>query len=101
METTILPTRKPRLSRDVKTIKFSNHYETWHSEKTDPKKQLKIQGRHVDENGIIRDQKNYIVVATSNDLVKKGHLINTSVGVGKSYEVLQKPKNTVSIFTNW
>jgi hypothetical protein len=102
METTRPTTRiVQRLSRNVKRIKFNNHYEIWHSEKTDPKAKLKIPGRHVDENGVIRDNRNYVVVTTGIDITKVGKLINTSLGVGKCYETNPKLSKTVSIFTNW
>ena len=90
-----------RLSKNVKRIKFKNHYETWHSEKTDPKANLNIPGRHVDENGVIRDKNNLVVIAVTRDLIAKGTKINTSLGMGKRYDTLPKQTNTVSIFTNW
>ena len=89
-----------RLTRNVKQIKFKGHIETWHSEKVDPKKNLVIPGRHVDEQGIIRDKNNFIVVATSPGFVGTKKLINTSLGMGKKYDTI-KEANTVSIFTNW
>ena len=95
------PRKVQKLSRNVKRIKFGNHYEVWHSEKTDPKPKLVIPGRHVDTNGVIRDKSNYVVVSTTNDITAKGKRINTSLGMGKCYEIIPNQTKTVSIFTNW
>ena len=96
---TTQPVRK--LNRNVKIIKFKNHYETWHSEKTDPKSNLNIPGRHVDENGVIRDKNNFVVISVSRDLIAEGTKINTSLGMGKRYDTLPNQTKTVSVFTNW
>ena len=95
------PKKVQKLSRNVKRIKFGNHYEVWHSEKTDPKSKLVIPGRHVDANGVIKDKANYVVVSTTNDITAKGKRINTSLGMGKYYEIIPNQTKTVSIFTNW
>jgi hypothetical protein len=95
------PKKVQKLSRNVKRIKFGNHYEVWHSEKTDPKSKLVIPGRHVDANGVIKDKANYVVVSTTNDITAKGKRINTSLGMGKCYEIIPNKTKTVSIFTNW
>ena len=104
MDTTKPTTRQKtqKLSREVKKIKFKNHYEIWRNEKNEPKlKTTKIPGKHADEQGVIKDQKNLVVVLASPDLTKKGREINTSLGMGKSYGTLPGVTKTVCVITNW
>ena len=95
------PERITKLSRNVKKVKFGNHYEVWHSEKTDPKTKLNIPGRHVDVDGVIRDKANLVVVYSTIDIISKGKRINTSLGMGKCYDITPNLSKTVTIFTNW
>ena len=59
---------------------------------------LKIPGRHVTGDGLVRDQNNNICVATT--LVGMGQGIATSLGPGVRYDTCRTP-NTVDIYTNW
>ncbi len=87
-----------KLTRSLGRIKFNGHWETWYSQKVLPGKGLKIPGRHVDKDGLIRDGNGYICVATT--LVKMGEKIQTSLGMGKRYDYCGTA-NTVDIYTNW
>ena len=51
-----------KLTRSLGRIKFNGHWETWYSQKVLPGKGLKIPGRHVDKDGLIRDGNGYIFV---------------------------------------
>lgn len=88
----------PPLTRSKGEVSFEGHVEKWYSQKTLPGKNLKIPGRHVADDGTIRDQDEYICVATL--LVEKGEKINTSLGMGKRYDTCRSP-NLVDIYTNW
>ena len=87
-----------KLTKSLGRIKFNGHWETWYSQKVLPGKGLKIPGRHVDKDGLIRDGSGYICVATT--LVKMGEKIQTSLGMGKRYDYCGTA-NTVDIYTNW
>lgn len=88
----------PPLTRKKGRVLFNGHYETWYSQKKLPGKGLKIPGRHVTSDGLVRDQNNNICVATT--LVGMGQGIATSLGPGVRYDTCNTP-NTVDIYTNW
>ncbi len=87
---------EPPLTKEKGRVKFKGHWETWYN-----KRRIigaKLDNLHVDSRGIFCDMKGYIYVGTT--LVKKGDLIETSLGMGKSYEFCPVA-NTVEIATNW
>lgn len=77
---------------------FNGHKETWYSQKVLPGGRLKIPGRHVAEDGTIRDKDNYICVASSD--YTKGTIVETSLGTGKVYDC-GCASGTIDIYTNW
>lgn len=77
---------------------FNGHKETWYSQKVLPGGGLKIPGRHVAEDGTIRDKDNYICVASSD--YAKGTIVETSLGTGKVYDC-GCASGTIDIYTNW
>lgn len=89
---------EPPLTKRKGKVKFNGHYETWYSQKKLPGNGLKIPGRHVADDGTIRDENNFICVATK--LVNMGETINTSLGTGKRYDTCT-PTDVVDIYTNW
>ena len=77
---------------------YNGHRETWYSQKVLPGGGLKISGRHVAEDGTIRDENNYICVASSD--YPKGTVVETSLGTGKVYDC-GCASGTIDIYTNW
>jgi hypothetical protein len=77
---------------------FNGHKETWYSQKVLPGKGLKIPGRHVAADGTIRDENNYIVVASSD--LPYGTIVETSLGTGKVYDS-GCDSGIIDIYTNW
>lgn len=72
--------------------------ETWYSQRVLPGKGLKIPGRHVNSEGFVCDQDEYICVASST--YPKGTVIETSRGMGKVYDSGCKP-GILDIYVNW
>lgn len=77
---------------------FNGHKETWYSQKVLPGGGLRIPGRHVASDGTIRDENNYICVASSD--YKKGTIVETSLGTGKVYDS-GCASGIIDIYTNW
>ena len=63
---------------------YNGNMETWYSQKVLPGGGLDIPGRHVAEDGTIRDADGYIVVASDN--YGYGSTVETSLGTGKVYD---------------
>lgn len=79
-------------------VYFNGHRETYYSQRVLPGKGLKIPGRHVASDGTIRDENNYICVASPD--YPKGTLILTSLGMGKVYDT-GCASGTVDLYTDW
>lgn len=77
---------------------YNGHKETWYSQRVLPGGGLKIPGRHVASDGTIRDENNYICVASSD--YKKGTIVETSLGTGKVYDC-GCASGTIDIYTDW
>ncbi len=86
------------LTRSKGVVYYNGHKETWYSQRVLPGGGLNIPGRHVDENGLIRDGDGYICVASSD--LPKGTLIETSLGMGKVYDS-GCASGTIDIYTDW
>ncbi len=86
------------LTRSKGVVYYNGHKETWYSQKVLPGGGLHIPGRHVDENGLIRDGDGYICVASSD--LPKGTLIETSLGMAKVYDS-GCASGTIDIYTDW
>ncbi len=89
-----------RLSLSKGAIYFNGHKETYYSEKVLPGTTLNIPGRHVAEDGTIRDQEGYICVAANPSYLAKGSLVLTSLGPGKVYDS-GCAHGVVDIYVNW
>lgn len=72
--------------------------ETWYSQRVLPGGGLKIPGRHVNSEGFVCDQDEYICVASST--YPKGTIIETSRGMGKVYDSGCKP-GILDVYVNW
>ncbi len=86
------------LTRSAGRIQYNGHDETWYSQSVLPGGGLDIPGRHVDEQGLIRDADGYICVASME--LSKGTIVETSLGMGKVYDYCEVP-NTIDIYTDW
>lgn len=77
---------------------YNGRKETWYSQRVLPGGGLDIPGRHVAEDGTIRDEDGYICVAASD--LPKGTVVETSLGTGKVYDTGCAPGVT-DIYTDW
>lgn len=96
--TTTVTNNKNKLTKSKGVNYFNGHKETYYSQKVLPGGGLKIPGRHVASDGTIRDENNYICVASSD--YKKGTIVETSLGTGKVYDS-GCASGTIDIYTDW
>lgn len=78
---------------------YNNHRETYYEEEVLPGPGLDIPGRHVADDGTIRDIDNYICVATDFNYLPYGTILETSLGTAKVYDT-GCPYGTVDIYVN-
>lgn len=88
------------LTRPMGVKKFEGHRETWYSQKVLPGGGLKIPGRHVADDGTVRDGEGYIVVASDLSYLSRGSVVLTSLGPGKVYDT-GCAYGTIDIYVNW
>lgn len=79
---------------------FNGHRETWYSQKVLPGGGLRIPGRHVADDGTVRDGEGYIVVASDLSYLSRGSVVLTSLGPGKVYDT-GCAYGTIDIYVNW
>lgn len=77
---------------------YKGHRETYYSQRVLPGNGLNIPGRHVASDGTIRDEDDYICVASSD--YPKGTIVETSLGMGKVYDS-GCASGTIDIYTDW
>ena len=82
------------------TLNFNGHKETFYSEKVLPGNGLRIPGRHVADDGTIRDEDGFICVAADPGFLAKGTILITSLGPAKVYDC-GCAYGTVDIYVNW
>ena len=82
------------------TLNFNGHKETFYSEKVLPGNGLRIPGRHVADDGTIRDENGFICVAADPGFLAKGTILITSLGPAKVYDC-GCAYGTVDIYVNW
>ena len=89
-----------RLSPTTRMVYFNHRAEVWYSvkEETGHTTRWDIPGKHVAEDGTIRDKDGYICIA-SKDL-PKGHTLLTSLGPGKVYDKWETSRS-IGIYTDW
>ena len=92
--------REDHLTRTNGSIDVFGHHETWYStnEGCGQTTAVPIPGKHVADDGTIRDEDGYICVASSDH--KKHTIIMTSVGPGKVYDT-GCSHGTIDVYTNW
>ena len=81
-------------------VYYGGHKETYYSQNVLPGGGLDIPGRHVAEDGTIRDENGYICVAANESYLPYGSIIETSLGTAKVYDS-GCDYGTVDIYTNW
>lgn len=88
------------LTRSNGSIRFDGHRETWYStnEGCGQNTAVSIPGKHVADDGTIRDADGYICVASSD--YKFYRVLLTSVGPAKVYDC-GCSHGTVDVYTNW
>ena len=79
---------------------YNDHKETYYDEKVLPGPGLNIPGRHVADDGTIRDGEGYICVAANYDYMPKGSILITSLGPAKVYDT-GCSYGTIDIYVNW
>lgn len=87
-----------QLTASKGVVYYNGHRETYYSQKVLPGNGLNIPGRYVAEDGTVRDENNYICVASSD--LAKGTVVETSLGTAKVYDS-GCASGTVDIYTNW
>ena len=88
------------LSQSKGALYFNGHKETYYSERVLPGTGLGIPGRHVADDGTVRDGEGYISVAADPSYLPKGSVVMTSLGPGKVYDT-GCAYGTVDIYVNW
>lgn len=89
-----------RLEKAKGAIYYGGHKETYYSERVLPGTSLNIPGRHVADDGTVRDGDGYICVATNSSYMSKGTIVKTSLGPAKVYDS-GCAYGIVDIYTNW
>lgn len=92
--------REDHLTRSNGSIDVFGHHETWYStnEGCGQVTAWEIPGKHVADDGTIRDADGYICVASSDH--NHGTIVMTSVGPGKVYDT-GCSHGTIDVYTNW
>ena len=88
------------LSQSRGALYFNGHKETYYSEKVLPGASLSIPGRHVADDGTIRDGDGFICVAADPSYMSKYSILITSLGPAKVYDTGCAP-GTIDIYTSW
>ncbi len=93
-----MPSGKHVLTKRKGVNYYKGRRETWYSQRVLRGGGLKIPGRHVGEDGTIRDKNNYICISSSSH--KKGTVLRTSLGLAKVYDT-GCAKGTIDIYVDW
>lgn len=81
-------------------VYYNGHRETYYSQRVLPGNGLNIPGRHIADDGTIRDGDGYICVAANSAYMKKGTTLMTSLGPAKVYDC-GCVYGTIDIYVNW
>lgn len=90
------------LTKSKGVVYYNGHKETYYSQKVLSGKGLKAlnnNGRHVANDGTVRDGEGYIAVACN--YLSKGSKIMTSLGPGKVYDTGSMTGKWIDIYVNW
>lgn len=94
----IYPSGPGQLNPTVGVVYFNGHSETYYTQKILPGYGLYIPGRHIVEDGTIRDENGYLCLASSD--FPKGTVVETSLGTGIVYDTGCAP-GVIDIYTDW
>lgn len=89
-----------RLSKSKGAHYYNGHKETYYSERVLPGTTLNIPGRHVAEDGTVRDGDGFICVAADPGFMPKGSVLITSLGPAKVYDS-GCAYGIIDIYVNW
>lgn len=89
-----------RLTKNKGAIYFNGHKETYYSQNVLPGASLNIPGRHVADDGTVRDGDGYISVAANTAYMSKGTILITSLGPAKVYDS-GCAVGVIDIYVNW
>lgn len=98
--TAVYNTNANRLTKSKGVVYYNNHKETYYSQNALPGTSLNIPGRHVADDGTVRDGEGYICVAANSSYMSKGTVVKTSLGPAKVYDS-GCASGTIDIYTNW
>ena len=93
-----ITTNKLTKSRGV--CRYNGHRETYYSQRVLPGGGLRIPGRHVANDGTIRDKDGYIVVAANPSFYSRGSRLMISLGPAKVYDC-GCAYGTIDVYVNW
>ena len=88
------------LSASRGALYFDGHKETYYSQRVLPGNGLNIPGRHVADDGTVRDGDGFISVAADPSFLARGSVVMTSLGPAKVYDT-GCAYGTVDIYVNW
>ena len=88
------------LTSSMGAKEFNGHRETYYSEKVLPGGGLNIPGRHVADDGTIRDSDGYICVASDLSYLDRYNILLTSLGPAKVYDT-GCAYGTIDIYVSW
>ena len=88
------------LTRYKGVVSFNGHRETYYSQRILPGYGLNIPGRHVADDGTVRDGDGYIVVASNLSYMGRYTILLTSLGPAKVYDT-GCAYGTIDIYVNW
>ena len=89
-----------KLNSYIGVVYFNGHKETYYSQNVLPGGGLRIPGRHVAEDGTIRDEEGYICVAADWNYLPYGATVLTSLGPARVYDT-GCDYGVVDIYVNW
>ena len=89
-----------KLNSYIGVVYFNGHKETYYSQKVLPGGGLRIPGRHVAEDGTVRDEEGYICVAADWNYLPYGSTVLTSLGPARVYDT-GCDYGVVDIYVNW
>ena len=98
--TAIYNTNANKLTKSKGVVYYNNHKETYYSQNALPGTSLRIPGRHVADDGTVRDGEGYICVAANSSYMSKGTVVKTSLGPAKVYDS-GCASGIIDIYTNW
>ena len=89
-----------KLNSYIGVVYFNGHKETYYSQNVLPGGGLRIPGRHVAEDGTVRDEEGYICVAADWNYLPYGATVLTSLGPARVYDT-GCDYGVVDIYVNW